>query len=60
MDRGSTNGTWFCEARVTEMWLPAGVWFSAGGYRFDVLGTDPIEVPVLTATEYHGMHGVGS
>lgn len=44
-DRGSTNGTWFCGGRVSEMWLSAGTTFSAGAYRFDILGTVPVEVP---------------
>lgn len=57
VDRGSTNGTWFCGGRVSELWLSAGMSFKAGAYCFEILGTDPVEVPVLTANEFHGMHG---
>jgi len=60
VDRGSTNGTWFCGARVSEVWLPTGANFSAGAHRFEILGTDVIEVPVLTTTEFFGMHGESS
>lgn len=56
-DRGSTNGTWFCGARVSEVWLSDGASFNAGPYRFDILGTDAVQVPVLSATEFHGMYG---
>ncbi|MCX4239118.1 sigma 54-interacting transcriptional regulator [Paraliomyxa miuraensis] len=57
MDRSSTNGTWFCGGRVSELMLSAGMSFTAGAYRFEILGTDSVEVPVLTASEFHGMHG---
>jgi len=57
VDRGSTNGTWFFGGRVSELWLPAGMTFTAGAYRFEILGTDSVEVPVLTASELYGMHG---
>lgn len=56
-DRGSTNGTWFCGARASEISLSAGASFTAGTYRFEILGTDAVEVPVLTSTEFHGMYG---
>jgi len=60
IDRSSTNGTWFRGARVSEIWIPPGETFTAGDYHFEVLGTDTVEVPVLTATHFHGMYGESS
>ncbi|MEM9456665.1 MAG: sigma 54-interacting transcriptional regulator [Myxococcota bacterium] len=59
-DCASTNGTWLRGTRVSEVWVSPGSTFTAGDYQFEVLGTDSVQVSVLTTPRFHGMLGESS
>ncbi len=59
-DRSSTNGTWLRGARVSEVWVSPGAKFTAGDYQFEILGTESVQVSVLTTPRFHGMLGESS